>query len=133
MASVYGEVYGRSMQEPARFWAAAAEEIYWDKRWDKVFDDSRKPFYRWFAGGRLNTCFNALDLHIERGRGKQTALIYDSPVTGTDRTLTYRQLLDEVARFAAAMPRASVPGPHHRQVMFPAGKAEFTQPASYRT
>jgi len=108
MASVYGEVYGRSMQEPARFWAAAAEEIYWDKRWDKVFDDSRKPFYRWFAGGRLNTCFNALDLHIERGRGKQTALIYDSPVTGTVKSYTYDAFRDEVARTAGALVRQGI-------------------------
>ncbi len=85
MASVYEQVYQRSMRDPEAFWAEAAEDIYWERRWDKVFDDSRKPFYRWFVGGRLNTCFNALDLHIERGRGKQIALIYDSPVTGTVR------------------------------------------------
>ena len=108
MASVYDEVYERSMRDPEAFWAAAAEDIYWDKRWDKVFDDSRKPFYRWFAGGRLNTCFNALDLHIERGRGKQLALIYDSPVTGTVRPYTYSALRDEVARTAGALGRQGI-------------------------
>jgi propionyl-CoA synthetase len=108
MASVYDQVYERSMQAPEAFWAAAAEDIYWDKRWDKVFDDSRKPFYRWFAGGRLNTCFNALDLHIERGRGKQLALIYDSPVTGTVRPYTYSALRDEVARTAGALGRQGI-------------------------
>jgi propionyl-CoA synthetase len=108
MASVYEQVYQRSMRDPEGFWAAAAEDIYWDKRWDKVFDDSRKPFYRWFAGGRLNTCFNALDLHVERGRGKQQALIYDSPVTGTVRSYTYAALRDEVARTAGALSRQGI-------------------------
>jgi propionyl-CoA synthetase len=108
MASVYDQIYERSMRDPEAFWAAAAEDIYWDKRWDKVFDDSRKPFYRWFAGGRLNTCFNALDLHVERGRGKQLALIYDSPVTGTVRTITYAALRDEVARTAGALNRQGI-------------------------
>ena len=108
MASVYEQVYRQSMREPERFWEAAAEDIYWDKRWDKVFDDSRKPFYRWFAGGRLNTCFNALDLHIERGRGKQTALIYDSPVTSTVKSYTYDAFRDEVARTAGALRRQGI-------------------------
>jgi len=108
MASVYQEIYERAMRDPEGFWAAAAEDIYWERRWDKVFDDSRKPFYRWFAGGRLNTCFNALDLHIERGRGKQLALIYDSPVTGTVRPYTYSALRDEVARTAGALGRQGI-------------------------
>jgi len=108
MASVYGQVYQRSMRDPEGFWAAAAEDIYWERRWDKVFDDSRKPFYRWFVGGRLNTCFNALDLHIERGRGKQIALIYDSPVTGTVKSYTYDAFRDEVARTAGALRRQGI-------------------------
>src|SRR5215471_4418262 len=108
MPSIYDEVYARSMRDPEGFWAALAEDIYWDRRWDKVFDDSRKPFYRWFTGGRLNTCYNALDLHIERGRGKQLALVYDSPVTQTVRTFTYQALRDEVARFAGALRRHGI-------------------------
>jgi len=108
MASVYEQVYQRSMRDPEGFWAEAAEDIYWERRWDKVFDDSRKPFYRWFVGGRLNTCFNALDLHIERGRGKQIALIYDSPVTGTVRSYTYDAFRDEVARTAGALRRQGI-------------------------
>jgi len=129
----YAEAFQQSITDPDTFWGAAASGIDWFRQPTVVLDKSSPPFYRWFADGVMNTCFNALDRHVRDGRGEQAALIYDSPVTGTDRTLTYRQLLDEVARFAAAMPRASVPGPHHRQVMFPAGKAEFTQPASYRT
>ena len=106
--SVYDEVYARSMKDPQGFWAAAAEDIHWDKRWDRVFDDSRKPFYRWFVGGVLNTCYNALDLHVDRGRGKQRALVYDSPVTGTVKAFTYRELRDEVARIAGALRRQGV-------------------------
>ena len=108
MASVYEQTYERSMGRPEEFWAAEAEDIYWERRWDRVFDDSRKPFYRWFTGGQLNTCFNALDLHIERGRGKQLALIYDSPVTTTVRAYTYDALRDEVARTAGALRRRGI-------------------------
>ena len=71
-----------------------------------MLDDSRAPFYRWFTGGRLNTCYNALDRHVERGRADQLALIYDSPVTDTVETFTYRELRDAVARFAGALRRA---------------------------
>src|SRR6266581_3101339 len=106
--SVYDETYQRSMKEPAAFWAAAAEDIYWDKRWDRVFDDSRKPFARWFTGGALNTCYNAVDLHVDRGRGKQRALVYDSPVTGTVRTYTYLELRDAVALCAGMLRRQGV-------------------------
>ena len=82
---------------------APAEDCHWYKKWDKVLDDSNKPFYRWFTGGEVNTCYNALDLHIENGRGGQHALIYDSPVTNTIRKYTYVQLRDEVARFAGVL------------------------------
>jgi propionyl-CoA synthetase len=80
-----------------------AEGIDWNRRWDRVLDDMGAPFYRWFSGGRLNTCFNALDRHVEGGRSDQAAIIYDSPVTGSLETFTYRRLLDEVARFAGAL------------------------------
>src|SRR2546428_464667 len=106
--SVYDEVYARSMKDPEGFWARAAEAIHWEKRWDRVFDDSRKPFYRWFTGGVLNTCYNALDLHIDRGRGKQRALVYDSPVTNTVRVFTYAELRDAVARVAGALRRQGI-------------------------
>src|SRR5262245_24141662 len=108
MKSVYDEQYAWAARDPQGFWAAAAADLYWDKRWDKVFDDSRPPYYRWFAGGRLNTCYNAVDLHVDRGRGKQPALIYDSPVTGTVKAFTYGALQDEVARFGGALRRLGV-------------------------
>jgi propionyl-CoA synthetase len=97
------EVHRRSLEEPEAFWGEEAAAIDWVEPWERVLDDSRAPFYRWFAGGRLNTCFNAVDRHAERGRGDQLALVHDSPVTGTVRTFTYRELRGEVARFAGAL------------------------------
>jgi propionyl-CoA synthetase len=108
MRSRYDEAYTRSLRDPEAFWAAVAEDIYWERRWDRVLDDSRPPYYRWFAGGVLNTCYNALDLHIDRGRGKQRALVYDSPVTDTIKTFTFFELRDEVARMAGALRRHGI-------------------------
>src|SRR6267143_558991 len=108
MKSVYEETYVRSLADPAGFWAAAAEDLHWDRRWDRVFDESRPPYYRWFTGGMLNTCYNALDLHVDRGRGKQRALVYDSPVTDTIRVFTYAELRDAVARMAGALRRQGI-------------------------
>jgi len=99
----YEEVFQRSIEDPEGFWAEAAEAIHWYKKWDRVLDDSNKPFYRWFAGGEMNTCYNAVDRHVEGGRADQVALIYDSPVTGVIQKLTYRELLDQVSRFAGAL------------------------------
>ena len=84
MASVYDQVYERSMRDPEAFWAAAAEDIYWDRRWDKVFDDSRKPYYRWFTGGRLNTCYNMLDLLSEIGTDLSTVVRTVGDVAATE-------------------------------------------------
>ena len=103
MKSTYDEVYARWRDAPESFWAEAAEAIHWYKKWDRVLDASRPPFYRWFTGGMVNTCYNALDRHVEQGRGNQPALIYDSPVTGTIKTFSYRELLDQVARFAGVL------------------------------
>ena len=99
----YEELFQRSISDPEGFWGDAAEAITWYKKWDKVLDSSTPPFYRWFTGGEMNTCYNALDRHVEGGRGDQTAIIYDSPVTGTIRKISYRDLLDQVSRFAGAL------------------------------
>lgn len=101
-------LFHRSLRDPAGFWGEAADAVYWHKRWDKVLDESRQPFYRWFVGGETNTCYNALDLHIEQGRGDQPALIYDSPVTNSIKQFTYRELRDRVALFAGALARLRV-------------------------
>jgi propionyl-CoA synthetase len=99
----YETAYRRSLDQPEDFWAEASTGIDWETNWSRVLDDSDAPFYRWFSGGRLNTCHNALDRHVDGGRADQAALIYDSPLTGTCRTLTYRELRDETALFAGAL------------------------------
>ena len=97
------DAFKRSLEDPACFWGEAAEGVHWYKKWEKVLDDSQQPFYRWFAGGEVNTCYNALDLHVEQGRCNQPALIYDSPVTNSITTFAYRALRDKVATFAGAL------------------------------
>jgi len=99
----YDDVYAHSMRDPEGFWAEAAKGIDWTSPWTRVLDDSRAPFYRWFAGAQLNTCWNAVDRHVAAGRGTQAAVIYDSPVTQTQRTITYAELQDLVARFAGVL------------------------------
>ncbi|MCL0037488.1 propionyl-CoA synthetase [Thermodesulfovibrionales bacterium] len=100
---MYQDVYRYSIDSPEAFWTGAAEDIYWVKKWDKVIDDSQKPLYRWFVGGELNMCYNAVDRHVENGRGEQIALIYDSPVTGTIKAFSYIELCDQAARFAGVL------------------------------
>ncbi len=104
----YEKEYARSMEDPEGFWAEAAAGIDWYKPWDKVLDDSNKPFYRWFRGAEMNTCYNAVDRHADGGRGEQAALIYDSPVTDSKKVITYNELKDMVARFAGVLVRQGV-------------------------
>ena len=103
MANRYDEAFDRSINDPNSFWGEVAEDVHWYKKWDKVLDDSNPPFYRWFVGGELNTCYNALDVHIDNGRGDQLAMVYDSPVTESVKKYTYTALRDEVAKFAGAL------------------------------
>ena len=103
MTSRYPEVYAAWRASPEEYWAAQAAAIDWYKKWDRVLDADRPPFYRWFPGGMVNTCHNAVDRHVHSGRGGQLALIHDSPITGTITKLTYRELLDAVARFAGGL------------------------------
>ena len=113
----YEEAYRRSIDDPEAFWAEAARAISWYEKWERVLDDSNPPFYRWFTGGKLNTCYNAVDRHVHDGRGDQLAVIYDSPVTETVERLTYRQLLDQVARFAGALQDLGVEK-HDRVILY---------------
>ena len=103
MQRTYESEYRRWLEDPESFWSDIAHSLHWYKKWDRVLDDSRAPFYKWFPGGVINTCYNLLDAHVEGGRADQTALIYDSPVTDTIKTYTYRALLEEVALFAGAL------------------------------
>jgi propionyl-CoA synthetase len=99
----YTEAFRQSIEDPTGFWSGAVPGIDWYRQPPVVLDSSNPPFYRWFSGGELNTCFNAVDRHVRDGRGDQAAVIYDSPVTGAGQILTYRQLLDQVARFAGVL------------------------------
>ncbi len=104
----YQKAYEQSIQDPGGFWGSAAENVVWYKKYSRVLDDSRKPFYRWFIDGEINTCYNALDYHIEQGRGEQVAIIYDSPVTGIKQKITYKDFRDEVALFAGALKKHGI-------------------------
>ena len=101
--SSYRDTYGRWLEDPERFWAEAADDVVWHRKWDQVLDTSDAPIYRWFAGGELNSCYNAVDRHVEEGRGDQLALVYDSPVTDTVRRFTYSELREEVSRLAGVL------------------------------
>ena len=101
--SRYHEVYKSWQRDPESFWADAASDIHWHKPFDKVFDDKAGLYGRWFVGGECNTAYNCLDRHVAEGRGDATALIYDSPVTGTKRSFTFSELLHEVETFAAVL------------------------------
>jgi propionyl-CoA synthetase len=101
--SRYTQVYARSMSDPEGFWGEAAQAIDWYEPPSKIFDASEGVYGRWFTGGVTNTCYNAIDRHVERGRADQAALIYDSPVTSTKRAITYAELQKEVATLAAVL------------------------------
>src|SRR5260370_36473829 len=101
--SRYHEVHARSLADPEGFWAEAAREIDWIEPARKIFDPSMGPYGRWFVGGVVNTCYNALDRHVAGGRADQVALIHDSPLTDTVTRFTYAEMLREVQALAAVM------------------------------
>ncbi len=115
--SRYDQTHAASLADPAAYWAEAAKGIHWDRPWDRVFDPSLGPYGQWFAGGMLNTCFNALDRHVEAGRGEQAALIWDSAMVGRVETFSYRQMRDRTARVAGAL-RALGVQPGDRVVIY---------------
>ena len=104
----YRKEYRESIENPEAFWSRQAELINWYEKPKSILSQDEKGFYHWFKGGKLNTSYLALDFHVENGRAEQVALIYDSPVTETVRSYTYRELLDEVARFAGGLQNQGV-------------------------
>jgi len=104
----YGNVFTESIENPEKFWGEAAEGIDWFQKYDQVLDATNPPFYRWFAGGTLNTCYNAVDRHVAGGKGDQVAIIYDSPVTDTITKVTYKELQDKVSVFAGSLQKLGV-------------------------
>ncbi len=103
MSNLYAEAFKQSINDPEKFWGSIAKDCHWYKKWDKVLDNSNKPFYRWFTGGKMNTCYNAVDFHVDNGLGNQDAIIYDSPVTNTIKKYTYSELQTEVSTFAGVL------------------------------
>ena len=108
MNSKYKEVFKSSLHDREAFWAKAAKDVRWFKKYDQVLDASNPPFYKWFKGGTINTCFNALDRHVEEGNGERTALIYDSAMSNTKKKYSYKQLTDEVSILAGALQRQGI-------------------------
>ena len=106
--SKYQETFNRSLSNPDEFWSEAADQVKWIKKFDKVVHCEKKPFYRWFKGGKINTCYNALDRHIEEGNGDRTALIFDSAMTNTKKRFSYKELKDATAKLAGGLQRQGV-------------------------
>lgn len=106
--TTYQETYRASIETPEKFWLEQAENITWVTKPQTIIDDSAAPIYRWFPDGELNTCYNAVDRHIEAGRGDQTAIIYDSAMLGTRQEISYAELKKDVELFAGALANAGV-------------------------
>ena len=86
----YLEEFRRSIDSPADYWAEAADNVVWTRKWDKVLDNSNPPFTKWFTGGEISLCYNAVDRHVDSGHGDQPAVIWDSTITGGKHTSSYR-------------------------------------------
>ena len=103
MATKYQEIYQRSIKDAEGFWSEIAKDIFWYKKPTKILNSDNPPFYKWFQDGTTNTCYNAVDLHVKNGKGEKIAIIYDSPITNSQKKITYAQLKDQVAIFAGAL------------------------------
>ena len=101
----YREIYDAAKADPEAFWLKAAEGIDWVEKPKRALDASNAPLYEWFTDAKVNTCWNAVDRHVEAGRGDQVAIIYDSPITGASAKITYSELQEKVARLARGLGR----------------------------
>ena len=99
MSVKFNKIYDHSIKNPEKFWQDAAEDIFWFKKPTKILNKSNPPFYKWYEDGVTNTCYNALDIHIDQGRGKNIALIYDSPITGNKSKFTYEELRSKAVSY----------------------------------
>ena len=106
--SNYEKVFKESLTNPESFWSKAAEDVKWIKKFDKVVHTDGPPFYKWFKGGKINTCYNALDRHVDEGNGDRTALIYDSAMTNTKKKYSYKELKDHTAKLAGALQKYGI-------------------------
>ena len=103
MSDKFNKIYEQSINDPEKFWGNASNDVFWFKKPTKILNKSNPPFYKWYEDGITNTCYNALDIHIDQGNGKRTALIYDSPITGNKSKFTYQELKSKVSKFAGAL------------------------------
>ncbi|KAK6191948.1 hypothetical protein SNE40_003518 [Patella caerulea] len=106
--NLYDKAFSRANNTPEEFWAEAADGVVWSRKWNKVLDNSNAPFTKWFSGGEISTCYNAVDRHVEAGKGDNLAIIHDSPVTNTIEKITYKQLLQQVSLFAGVLRKYGV-------------------------
>ena len=103
MSKKFEQIYNKSITKPEEFWREISDDIFWFKKPTKILNKTNPPFYKWFEDGTTNTCYNALDFHIDNGLGEKTALIYDSPITGNKAKFTYNELRSKVSKFAGAL------------------------------
>ena len=103
MSKNYKKIYDSSIKNKEDFWKKVSDDIFWYKKPTKILNTSNPPFYKWFEDGITNTCYNALDFHIDKGMGEKLALIWDSPITNSKEKYTFNQLKEKVALFAGAL------------------------------
>ena len=103
MKDSFNKIYQESIQNPEKFWQNVSEDIFWFKKPSKILNKSNPPFYKWFEDGVTNTCYNAIDTHIDKGNGDKIALIYDSPITNNKAKFTYNELREKISKFAGAL------------------------------
>ena len=103
MTQKYNEIYQKSIKNREDFWREIANDIFWYKKPSKILNTNNPPFYKWFEDGVTNTCYNAIDVHIDNGKGNKTALIYDSPITKSKTKFTYSELREKISKFAGAL------------------------------
>ena len=108
MKKNYQDIYDSSINNKEEFWENVAKDIFWYKKPTKILNSSNPPFYKWYEDGITNTCYNAIDIHIDNGKGGKTAIIYDSPITGAKKKFTYNQLKEKVSLFAGALKNQGV-------------------------
>ena len=108
MKKNYQDIYDSSISNKEEFWEDVAKDIFWYKKPTKILNSSNPPFYKWYEDGITNTCYNAIDIHIDNGKGGKTAIIYDSPITGVKKKFTYNQLKEKVSLFAGALKNQGV-------------------------
>lgn len=104
----YSEVYKQSVENPEEFWGKLGKLVHWDRPWKRVLDNDHPPFTKWYSGGYLNACYNAIDRHVLAGKGSKVALIHDSPLASIVRHVTYQELYDQVSLLAGGLHKLGV-------------------------